>query len=205
MSTHGWFRYHRIGDLRAGEAMIGAVTRCGVTLKPAKTTTHMGAGLVLFDRVDVQLCEALDHDSQHGLDRVLAVATSSAALADGAAWRLLEAGAADVFAWDAMPDPAATVAARFERYAKVEELLESPTVRDELAGKSPAWLSVLRQVVEVAAFSDASVLITGESGTEGTDCEADSRARSPREQGQLHRARLHDRFAGALRKRILWT
>jgi transcriptional regulator with GAF, ATPase, and Fis domain len=95
----------------------------------------------------------------------LAVATRSEALAEGAVWRLLEAGAADVFAWDAIPDPAATVVARFGRYANVDELLQSSAVSDELVGISPAWLVVLRQTVEVAAFSDASVLITGESGT----------------------------------------
>ena len=68
----------------------------------------------------------LDRDSQHGFDRALAVATSSEALVQGAVWRLLEAGASDVFAWDAMPDPAGTVAARFERYASVDALLQWP-------------------------------------------------------------------------------
>jgi transcriptional regulator with GAF, ATPase, and Fis domain len=145
--------------------MIGAVNRCGVTLEPVRKCPPMGAGLVLFDCVDAELCEALEHDSRHGFDRVLAVATCSEALTEGAAWRLLEAGAADVFAWDAMPDPAATVAARFDRYASIDELLQSPAVSDGLAGMSAAWLSALRQVVEVAAFSAASVLITGESGT----------------------------------------
>ncbi len=165
MSTHGWFRYYRADKSPVGEDIIGAINRCGVTLEPARKCPHLGAGVVLFDFVDTQLCEALDHDSQHGFDRVLAVATRSEALAGGAVWRLLEAGAADVFAWDAIPDPAATVAARFGRYANVDKLLQSPTVTDTLAGISPVWLSALRQIVEVAAFSDASVLITGESGT----------------------------------------
>jgi sigma54-dependent transcription regulator len=38
-------------------------------------------------------------------------------------------------------------------------------VQGSLVGRSPAWISVLRQIVEVASFTDASVLITGESGT----------------------------------------
>jgi transcriptional regulator with GAF, ATPase, and Fis domain len=164
MSTHGWFSYYRASKSLVGEDIIGAINRCGVTLERARKCP-IGAGLVLFDFVDTQLCEELDHHSRHGFDRVLAVATCSDALAGGAVWRLLEAGAADVFAWDAVPDPAATVAARFERYASVDELLQSPAVSDELAGISPAWLTALRQIVEVAAFSDASVLITGESGT----------------------------------------
>jgi transcriptional regulator with GAF, ATPase, and Fis domain len=144
---------------------VEAINRCGVALEPAQKSPPIGAGLVLFDSMDAQLCETIDRDSRHGFDRVLAVATCSEALSEGAAWRLLDAGAADVFAWDALPDPAATVAARFARYASVETLLQSSVVSDELAGESPAWLSALRQIVEVAAFSDASVLITGESGT----------------------------------------
>jgi transcriptional regulator with GAF, ATPase, and Fis domain len=145
--------------------MVDAVNRCGVELTPVTKSPPFGAGMVLFDRVDAELCETLARDSRHGLDRVLAVATSSDALCQGAVWKLLETGAADVFAWDAMPDPAGTVAARFERYASVDALLQSPEVRDEMAGESAAWLAVLRQVVEVATFSAASVLIAGESGT----------------------------------------
>lgn len=38
-------------------------------------------------------------------------------------------------------------------------------MRNNLAGQSPAWIRCLRQIVEVASFSDSSVLITGESGT----------------------------------------
>ncbi len=165
MQAHPWFRYHRIGNALLGETIVEAINRCGVALEPAQKSPPMGAGLVLFDSMDDQLCKAIDRDSRHGFDRVLAVATCSEALSEGAAWRLLDAGAADVFAWDAMPDPAATIAARFERYGSVDDLLQVPAVSGELTGGSPAWLSVLRQVVEVAAFSDASVLITGESGT----------------------------------------
>jgi transcriptional regulator with GAF, ATPase, and Fis domain len=165
MSTYGWFRHYRAQSSTAGEAILKAVNSCGVELTPVKEALPSGAGLVVFDNVDAELCEMLDRDTRHGFERVLAVATSSDALGQGAVWRLLEAGAADVFAWDAMPDPAGTVAARFERYASVDALLHSPEVRDELVGGSPAWLSVLRQVVEVAAFSNASVLITGETGT----------------------------------------
>jgi transcriptional regulator with GAF, ATPase, and Fis domain len=146
-------------------AIVEAVGRCGVELTPITNGIPFGSGMVLFDRVDPGLCETLERHSRHGIERVLAVATSNDALAQGAVWKLLDAGAADVFAWDVMPDPAGTVAARFERYATVDALLQSPEVRDEIAGESPAWLAVLRQVVEVAAFSAASVLIAGESGT----------------------------------------
>ena len=38
-------------------------------------------------------------------------------------------------------------------------------MKNVLVGKSPRWRSVVRSVVEVAAFSQASVLVIGESGT----------------------------------------
>jgi transcriptional regulator with GAF, ATPase, and Fis domain len=76
----------------------------------------------------------------------------------------LQAGATDVFAWDHSHEPAREVAARFERWTQVDELVQSSSVRDNLVGQSPAWIRVSRQIVELARFTDASVLITGESG-----------------------------------------
>jgi transcriptional regulator with GAF, ATPase, and Fis domain len=47
----------------------------------------------------------------------------------------------------------------------VDQIIASPVVQSRVAGRSHVWISVLRQIVEVAAFTDASVLILGESGT----------------------------------------
>jgi transcriptional regulator with GAF, ATPase, and Fis domain len=57
------------------------------------------------------------------------------------------------------------VKARFDRWRAVDELLQSPTIQRNLIGRSPAWRSALRQIVEVARFTDAAVLLIGESGT----------------------------------------
>jgi transcriptional regulator with GAF, ATPase, and Fis domain len=47
----------------------------------------------------------------------------------------------------------------------VDTLMHSPIVQQTLIGQSRKWKAVLRQVVEVAHFTDASVMIQGESGT----------------------------------------
>ena len=47
----------------------------------------------------------------------------------------------------------------------IERLLHSPAVQDHLIGQSRAWVSVLREVVEVAHFTDSTILLTGETGT----------------------------------------
>jgi transcriptional regulator with GAF, ATPase, and Fis domain len=93
---------------------------------------------------------------------VLAIATPGADLDGAAAWGLLDAGAADVLRWDG---EVAAVAARLARWRVVDEIAASPLVADALVGQSPAWRSVMREVVEVARFSDVNLLITGESGT----------------------------------------
>jgi transcriptional regulator with GAF, ATPase, and Fis domain len=47
--------------------------------------------------------------------------------------------------------------ARLERWASIDSLLASEAVGRTLVGRSPAWRRVLRQVVEVARFTDAPV------------------------------------------------
>jgi transcriptional regulator with GAF, ATPase, and Fis domain len=120
--------------------------------------------LCLFDRVSPGLNEALRTAARARL-RVLAVAMSAADLGPGDAWSLLEAGASDVLAWDRSPDPGRDIAARLGRWSGVDELLRSDLVRGNLVGDSPVWTSILRQLIEVARFTQAGVLITGESGT----------------------------------------
>jgi transcriptional regulator with GAF, ATPase, and Fis domain len=47
----------------------------------------------------------------------------------------------------------------------VQGLVDSPAVSEMLVGRSTRWRALVSDVVDVAAFSQASVLITGESGT----------------------------------------
>ena len=62
-------------------------------------------------------------------------------------------------------NPAKEVAERFCRWETVDAIVHSPAVQNMLVGRSPAFIELLRQVVEVAKFTNASVLIMGESGT----------------------------------------
>lgn len=131
----------------------------GGTQEPANS------GIIFLTEISTELCELIRSRSRNGLARVLAVSLTASELANGAIWALLKSGASDVFAWDHSPEPAREIAARFERWQEVDRIIQSPLVRENLVGQSPAWIRVLRQIVEVACFTDASVLITGESGT----------------------------------------
>jgi transcriptional regulator with GAF, ATPase, and Fis domain len=121
--------------------------------------------LVTFDREDPELVNLVASCSEEKQRRVLVIANRKASLIGAIPWKLLQAGASDVCAWDSMQQPAECIRARLRRWQEIDELIDSPLVRENLVGRSKAWLSVVRQVVEVARFTDASVLIMGESGT----------------------------------------
>jgi len=77
----------------------------------------------------------------------------------------LRAGAADVLWWPPDASAAQNMVARLQRWHAVQQLEQSPAVASCLAGHSPPWRALVREVVEVAAFSESPVLITGETGT----------------------------------------
>jgi transcriptional regulator with GAF, ATPase, and Fis domain len=152
--------------------VLRLLTEAGVTFNHA--TRSPGARpadgqaaprVVFFDSVDADVAREVRNLSRGGLDRVLAIATSSASFASADAWQLIAQGASDAFAWDHSHEPAVEVAERLKRWAQVEELVCSPVVQENLVGESPSWRRVLRQVVEVARWTESAMLITGESGT----------------------------------------
>jgi transcriptional regulator with GAF, ATPase, and Fis domain len=122
-------------------------------------------GVVFFDHLDPGLAGAVREYSAFGARRLIAIAVPSAGLAPADAWRLLSDGASDVFSWNDTAKSAEKVAARLQRWAEVDAILGSSLVQDNLIGESPAWSRVLRQIIEVARFTDCSILLTGESGT----------------------------------------
>jgi transcriptional regulator with GAF, ATPase, and Fis domain len=122
-----------------------------------------GCGIVLFDAVDSALLQRIGGSAA----MVLAIATGRAPPAPETLWQLLDAGAADALWWPpaAGADVAAQVLARLRRWQAVQQLMASAAVRGCLVGDSAAWRALVRGVVEVAAFTQSPVLITGETGT----------------------------------------
>ncbi|MBO0799699.1 MAG: sigma 54-interacting transcriptional regulator, partial [Blastocatellia bacterium] len=158
-----WHHFMKQGEATPEISIRETLACAGVGTSSVNISEPVGPGVVFFDQITPGLCGFLREASRGG--RVLAIAVSHSALAEGGAWQLLQAGASDVFSWDHSSDPSAEVVARFERWQEVDEIVQSPLVKKNLAGQSPAWMRALRQVVEIARFTDASVLITGESGT----------------------------------------
>jgi transcriptional regulator with GAF, ATPase, and Fis domain len=124
-----------------------------------------GPGLLLFDGLTAEILEELRAAGSWGRQRVLAIAGPGAVLENADAWSLLRSGASDVVRWDDRDPPAREVMARLERWAEIDRMLLSDAVRQKLIGDSPDWIALLRQLIEVATFTQTSVLLTGESGT----------------------------------------
>lgn len=120
-------------------------------------------GIVLFCQPDTALLQALAALCRQA--QVLAIAANGAPLDCMQQRAVMAAGARDVLVWPPNAIDAGQVLARLQRWQAVAQLLASDAVRGTLVGDSQAWRALLHEAVEMAAFSQASVLITGETGT----------------------------------------
>jgi transcriptional regulator with GAF, ATPase, and Fis domain len=161
-----WYQF--LGNRSGAPAereMISALTTAGVNPRAIDTDTPKGPGIILFEEASPEVYDFLREFSRNGLQRVLAIASRNSALANGVTWELLRAGASDAFAWEHSSEPAREAAVRFKRWQDIDQIVDTALIKDNLVGESSAWKCLLRRVVEVARFSDSSVLLLGESGT----------------------------------------
>jgi DNA-binding NtrC family response regulator len=163
--TNAWIRFATSDGPPSKASVMAALAEAGIDVDDAPINQAASGGIIVFNEVTPRLLSSVRSQSRGGVDRVLLVATSEQAIRESGPWPLLEAGASDVLTLRDSKETASEIAARLSRWNEVDELLWSPLVQENLVGRSPAWISLLRQIVEVARFSDASVLITGESGT----------------------------------------
>jgi len=138
-----------------------------IDLGPRRGDNHRPTDscLLVLDRLTGDVLEELRAEGAGGRRRVLAIALPDAMLESTDTWSLLRSGASDVIRWDDRKPPARDVAARLQRWAEVDQLLRSDMVSGTLIGESPNWIALLRQIVEVATFTQTPILLTGESGT----------------------------------------
>lgn len=122
-----------------------------------------GCHIVLLDDADPTPLAALAPQRDDG--HVFALLCGATPPPAASSWAVLAAGAADVLWWPAGDADPAPLLARIQRRLAVARLAASDTVRQTLVGRSAIWRALVDDVVEVAAFSSSSVLITGETGT----------------------------------------
>lgn len=121
------------------------------------------SGIIYSNKVTPELLNRLYELSNHGQVQVLACCQE--AISGEAIWQLMEAGASDVLVCTKDNLIIHEITARLRRWESISSLLNSPQVQNALVGKSQTLQTILRQIVEVAHFTNVSVLILGESGT----------------------------------------
>lgn len=80
-------------------------------------------------------------------------------------WYLLETGIDDVIEWSEEKEIISYLESKYLRNNIIKETLESPLVKENLAGNSSVWKKFLCEIIEATLFSKASILLIGESGT----------------------------------------
>lgn len=163
MAPAAWLRF--LGPVATSvRAQVSALLEgAGIIIGAAAPSEPRGLGVVAFEQPEPDVLDELLHLTKDAT--VLAVSVGPARLDPTSMWAVIHAGAADLLLWPTLPVEAGDVACRLERWQAVDELVDSASVGALVAGQSPAWRAMLRGVVEVARFTQASVLITGETGT----------------------------------------
>ena len=80
-------------------------------------------------------------------------------------WNWLQLGASDIINHTKITEVVDLLVNKFQRWKIIEHTLHSSRVSAQLIGSCRVWKDTLRQVIEVACFSDKPVLILGETGT----------------------------------------
>ena len=152
-------------DALANKAiLLGTLDQAGIGAEEFNPNAS-SCGIFVFQQLNEDVYIQLREISRNGALRVLALAAPTCQPDTADLWCLLEAGAADVIAWCDEQQLGARIKVRLRRWQEIEQTLMSTLVQNNLIGQSLAWRSVLRQIIEVARYTDASVLVLGESGT----------------------------------------
>ena len=97
--------------------------------------------------------------------RVLVLLAPDTQLSLDVKWSLLAAGASDVLDWPGEQQVAECIVSRLTRWNEIESVVMDERVRSCAIGVSAVWQNLLRQAAEIAVFSNAGLLLTGETGT----------------------------------------
>ncbi|GGX86657.1 AAA domain-containing protein [Massilia dura] len=164
MALSIWMQALGPGAAKAATALRAALGSSGVAVGDgAKAGGAAGFGVVLCGACDGALLQTIQDIGRSAA--VLAVDCTPESLPPDAMWALLDAGATDLLAWTSAELCAQQIAARLQRWDALQKLMASNAVRGCLVGGSAPWRALVQGVVEVAAFTQSPVLITGETGT----------------------------------------
>src|SRR3954453_11867417 len=163
MAATTWHYFYGPFTPQERRALVERLSLAGVNCEPYRPEFCDTAGIVFASQVDRPLRNLLNSFAAQGRNQIL-VALLGDAASDGV-WDLIHSGATDVLSRSAGEDIFGNIAARIDRWRKIDKAIADPRVADNLVGTSRVWRKTLRHLIEAAISGELSILITGESGT----------------------------------------
>lgn len=160
-----WCQFFQVSDGGLQKNIRTILTEKGLHLQEFNQNTPICPGLVFFKENSQALRDYLLDVTKLGLRYVIVIHCGDSLVSPEDSWQVLNAGACDAIDWNDNAMAAEAIISRLKRINKIEELLKSRAVTNNIIGKSSAWMKTLHQVVEMAHFTSSSALIMGETGT----------------------------------------
>lgn len=148
------------------ERLLQRLRRGGIPMQPLADDKGEGVVCVFFDSATALEDFWVQTGEQHaGVARLIGIMMKPQLLSSHRVLVWIRSGFADVLAYQEEESFALVLQEKLKRWLFVEGLLQIAYIRNNLIGHSSCWLNTLREVIEIAHFSDLNVLVLGESGT----------------------------------------
>lgn len=146
------------------EAFLSSLS--SVKLRVTAQEKEAGFGIILLDSPD-KLDEALAVVKSLSLSQKqnIVILFDEGLCRSCVVWEFLFAGASKVYDFENTPLLHQAIQEQVSRWHTIEGLMKTAFVKEYLVGESPVWKNAVREMIEVAVYSQSSVLIIGESGT----------------------------------------
>ena len=112
-----------------------------------------------------QLISILNIQVKHQNNRIMVLNTSAEKLSTDTVFKILKYGAEYFFESNFIHESIDFLIEKLLRWRNVDIMLQAPAVSKQIIGESRQMKKLLRSIIEVAAYSEATVLIEGERGT----------------------------------------
>jgi len=167
--TKLWMEDFCLGITELQPAFITALRQQGIACRNFSAQDSESLfGLIVLDseRVLARVGQCLqDRIATAPSARIIVATLGKEPLSTSATWLLLEQGAAHVLPFEGGMETPHRIAEQMARWQVIETTLATARVAQICVGQSRVWQDFLREVIEIAMFSQSTVLLIGESGT----------------------------------------
>ena len=130
-----------------------------------KTSIELGIIFIAGNEQFDNLISLLNIQLKQRGNRVIVLNTSPEPLSRQEVMRIFSFGAEYYFEYSSCDDRFECLGDKFTRWRTIEIMMRSSAVRNHIVGESSALKKLIRDAIEVSAYSDSAVLIMGERGT----------------------------------------